>query len=821
MSGYSENELVEWLKEGSRMFDWGMIAVMDRAKANRLLTQEYIRHFAEDSYLPPQSGEVDTDSKWKNTIANAVLDVPRLSFENSNLQNSKARLRMAMVSGNRVRLEKSGDWQIRRIDQYTPQLRPELVMDLNLSDVPGGVKEGGELFLDLKNCSDFSFGFSGSESEQRDMGAFFKNKFDELEESKRIFHLGCIQQGGNELLRPDHFYLRTQARDPQSKDGDGAVISFIRMEGDINGSFPPSSETFKYLIPNDSKKDYSAAVAVNGGRVALVQLTRSLQEVIEGARFENKYKGEPGRRKVVGAELVEGKLEVSGAGKKTIEFDGNLAGMFAEYFIGDIVCELGRNLAISILPEGRGIVVEGVLEGKVPFRFIRASVHSGDPEEAAFATVLLSSIVARLYFISALPYRYTFKSVYVFDDDSGNLESLSLEIIPEVEPELPPYDFPPPDQWPKPPEFPGFENFEEVIVFLGVAIARLYAQIFYDVSAAIHGADLSLSSFIEDALDKSFAVSAPVDQLIDETIKLNFHHAIVRDKTRLLRDVIAFGKVNPALTSFVVDDLEPVLVASSTKKFSTIPIREDVQWSVEPKGCGHVDPKTGVYTAPAVGDIDGPFVRARVIAKTKSAESSALVTVVRQGLMLNPLLVTAMPGDEVKLEAGVLGSAGELVWRFKNENPHGRFKDPDATSPEVFYVAGENDIAKAYLIDTVEIENTVTNETCTSVIVTKTTAMGLVIEIIDSDVEAGTLQLEASLNGTLLDVDWTLIYGPGSISEEEKGLYTIGDAHDESFAVIFAEGVFAGVLPLNGVIVVPLPLTSDNLALAALCKWSC
>ncbi len=52
MAAYSEKELVAWMGEEDdinpgKMFGWGIIAAMDRAKANRLLTQEYIRHFTE------------------------------------------------------------------------------------------------------------------------------------------------------------------------------------------------------------------------------------------------------------------------------------------------------------------------------------------------------------------------------------------------------------------------------------------------------------------------------------------------------------------------------------------------------------------------------------------------------------------------------------------------------------------------------------------------------------------------------------------------------------------------------------------------------
>ncbi|UBM26638.1 hypothetical protein K8374_06595 [Pseudomonas sp. p1(2021b)] len=819
MSAYSEEELVQWLKEESKMFDWGMIAVMDRAKANRLLIQEYIRHFQDGSYLAPQSGEVTTGGSWRNTIENALLDVPRLSFENANLQNAKARLHMAMVSGNRVRLEKQTNWEVRRIDQYGPQQRPELDMDLELSNVPGNVGEDGSIYLDLKDCSAFSFGFAGSSDEQTDMGAFFKNKFEALDDEKRIYRLGRIEQGDNELLRPDRFLLRTQARDPQAKDGDGAVISFIRMEGDQDGSLPTSSDTFRYLIPKDADKDYSAAVAVVGERIALVQLTQSLQKSIEGARFENRYEDIGTRRVVVGADLTQGQLSIPGVGERVIEFEDALEGMSATYKTGDIVCDLSDNLEIRLLPGGKGIVVKGGLNGSVPFRFKGIDIGDWDDQQKPIATLLINAMVGHLFAIEKLPYEYAFEATYILDDVRGELQNVAFDITALREPTLPPVRRPP-GEWDDP-EFPGFEDIQKLIAYLLLGLAGMVAKMVAEVQEVVAGPDLSLGANIEDALNKSFAVSASIDDLIDKTIKLNFNNAILRDKTRIPRDVVAFGKVNPTLTRFVVDDLEPVLAAGQKKTFRTVPARSDVVWSVEPEGCGNIDPKTGEYTAPVVDDIDGSFIRARVIARAKDAESSALVTVVRHGLMLNPLVVTTWLGSEVELQAGALGAVGNLEWRIENADPHGSFKTPGASTANMTYVAhpqGEYP-PKAFYIDEVSVHEPDTGERRTMLIIIKdNNGPALTVSTtIDADSPSLTLKAIEYIDDVTEYTDWVIRQGPGKL---EDNRYIADETSSEPFAVITAAYI-DGRRTYEGLVIVPLPLSKNNRALAALCKEAC
>ncbi|MBF8722153.1 hypothetical protein [Pseudomonas guariconensis] len=811
MSGHSENELVAWLKERSRMFNWGMIAVMDRAKANRLLTQEYIRHFAEGSYLPAQSGEVISDG-WKNIMENAVLDVPRLSFENASLSNSKAKLRMAMVSGKRIRLENRGEWQVRRIDQYGPQLSPELEMDLNLSDVPGGVKEGGELFLDLQKSSNFSFGLVGPEIEQRDVGAFFGEMFEGLDKSKRIYGLGKIKEGSNEAMRPDKFLLRTQPRDPKTTDGDGALVSFIRLEGDEDGSFPTSNDTFKYLIPHDAGKDYSAAVSITSGRLAISQMLQGLREMAPGATFDLKYTEQNGRRVFTGARMTAGQLPVTGEVIELTDISDSWEGLDALFEVYKGECDLADNLEVHVDSSGKKVEFSCTLKGE-----LKGELHSVTCEDEIFKSLLeaFPDVFDPLWGVKSANYEYSVRGSYVLEGEGGGQlrsTSFTFETIraPDFFEDLSSQQV-----------FSGWEDFFKAILeALLLAIFAPIAAILAATLEEIRG-NISLRGYLEKALKKDFPLMAPTQALIKETLDYNFNNAIVADRTHLPLDAVAFGKVSPTLTSFVVDDLEPVLFAGSTKKFSTIPVRNDVQWSVEPKGCGHVDPQTGEYTAPAVEDLDGPFIRARVIAKSSGAESSALVTVVRQRLMLSPLVVTALPDDEVRLEASGLGSMVERIWRIKNENPHGRIKAPGVNAPEVIYVAG-NDDKNAYLFDTIEVEDTVTNEKCTGVIITKTKALELNVSIVDSDVETGTLRLQGSINGEVVEADWALSHGPGKVSKSEKeGIYTVGDTGNESFAVISGSHLLGGIVNFTGMIIIPLPLTPDNLALATLCKGNC
>lgn len=808
MASYSEGELVSWMKEKSRMFDWGIIAVMDRAKTNRLLVQEYIRHFGEGSYLPPQSGEINTSDAWVNRIENAILDIPRLSFENANLQNSKARLRMAMVGGNRVRLEKKGRvLEVRRIDQYGPQQRPELEMDLYLSDVPGSVDEGGGIYLDLKDCYDFQFKFAGSSDEQRDLGEFFKQKFYELDAAKRIYHLGRIERGLSDLMCPDKFLLRTQPRDELVRDGDGAVVTFIRLEGDDSGSIPTSNDTFRYMIPNDAGKDYSAAVAIGSERLAISQMVLALQEIIPGAKFKTEYKHENGRRVFTGATLINGTLAVPEQ-EFTVEGFELFEDLVATYRLYECVSNLSARLQVNIDASGKKIELKCTLQGVVESQLLNL-------ESDCFhqAVKLLKIDLSDLFEPRRDPYHYEVVASYDFSSEEGGQLKNTLfdfKVIEEVD-----VDGDTGLDVARTTSSEGHHPhglWEQIMEVIGQMLVKLFEEIRRCLSGAVDevGGKRSFRGVMEESLKKSFSLTSSLKALIKETVKLNFGNAILNEQHHFPLDAVAFGKVNPELTHFVIDDLEPVIATGAKRQFKTLPAVEGLQWELEPKeGVGTIDPVTGVYTAPEVGSFDDVFVRGRVIAKSKDFESSALLTVVRSSLMLNPLVVTTWPGSEVLLQAGGLEPIGTFEWSFENSDPHGSFKTPGASTAEMTYIAGpEASPAKAYYIDEVSVRDTDTGEKRKVLIIVRGRGPVLTVET-KTDADSSSLTLKATEYDydVTEDTDWVIKQGPGKL---EDNRYIADETSREPFVVIAASYV-EGRRTYGEVVIVPLPLSSQAL----------
>lgn len=829
MAAYSEKELVAWMGEEDdinpgKMFGWGIIAAMDRAKANRLLTQEYIRHFTEGSYIDPQSGTVDDNSGWVNTIENAVLDVPRLSFENSSVNNSKARLRMAMVAGNRVRIEKKLYSVVRTVEQYGPILRPELQIDLALNEVEGNVAAGGEIYLDLAKGTDFLFNFAGSPDEQAGLGRFFQKKFEALEEEKRVYQLGRIVSGGNEAMRPDQFKLLTHPLDPKNLDGEGAIISLIKLEGDREGSLPSSDNAIKYLIPNDAGKDYSATVMIASKRLAIAQMMQALREELPGVMFDINYQDVGGKPVVSGATLTKGSLTVG----RQVEVLTGLSSFFkdlvAKVEIDDIICDLANNLSVEIDRKSDVINLACTLQGDIGYRLLELSSESGEFERVVEA---INYDLTPLFEPRKDSFEYKISAGYkLVPEEGGRLENLHFDFDTVREP------------FPEHPEAlrsaidpdSGWEEFWfKVIVGVTAAyFAGVMTIIMTIVALAIVApfkeleGDISMRGIIEKALKKSFPLLTPIKALIDDVIKFNFGNSLIADATHLPQGAVAFGRVNPKTTRFVINDLEPILGADQKHKFSTEPVKEGLTWRIEsPAGHAGTITPDGEYIAPAAEHIDGLFTRVRVVATDGQFESSALVTVVRQGLMITPLVTTTwgnsaskMNPYTVDLQVGALDTSATFEWRFENPDPYGKLEDPGMTTPNMTYIAGPKSDGKAFSIDVVSARNTATGEKVESVIVTETSSQTMSLEIIDTNVDKGIVSLRAKVQNQDLttETEWKVAHGPGSIV---GGVYTVDTSESASFVVITGKYELLSFV-FEGFIIIPLPLVENTRALEAL-----
>jgi hypothetical protein len=110
MTDNSLESLLAWMQarpDKKPMLGWDAIVALERGRTNRLLIQEYINRFSNETYLPAISGGVmDVDNQWMEYIHDFILDAPRLSFEHADLDHSKALLSMVVVGGSQVSLKK-------------------------------------------------------------------------------------------------------------------------------------------------------------------------------------------------------------------------------------------------------------------------------------------------------------------------------------------------------------------------------------------------------------------------------------------------------------------------------------------------------------------------------------------------------------------------------------------------------------------------------------------------------------------------------------------------------------------------------------------
>lgn len=830
MSGYSEKELVAWMKEKDehnidKMFGWGIIAAVQRVKANHVILQAYIRHFERGSYIEPQSGEVQTDGGNKYIIENAVLDVPRMSFENARLLDSKSRLRMAMVGGNLVEIEEKVRAVVRSIAQYGPILRPELQMDLALTEANGYVAAGGEIYLNLAKANNFLFNFGGVPEAQVKLGAFFEKKFKALPEEKCIYQLGRIMPGGNEAMRPDEFMLVTHPRDPENLDGEGAIISLIKLEGDKRGTIPSDDTQLKYLIPNDAGKDYSATVMLGSRRLALGQMMHALREVIEDATFELEYKDEGGQRLLTGAKLTKGELRIPAQDVEITHDAGTLfRELIASIHIDSIHCDLANSLKIKFGADGV-IELDMELMGWVTCKTTNVRSKNGNGFLEWWVKVHGIDL-EKLYKSSSETFVADVSAGYkLVADEGGKLEKQYFEYKPrylashadpasacagpakddEADSETSSEDL----------TLPDF-----LLTILATAQLLTILRLFYEVGAIPNAT--SVRGVLEDTLNKTFSLPSTVKTLIDDTIKFNFGNAIIADNTHLPSGAVAFGRVNPNTISFVIDDLEPILGSGQKHKFNTVPARKGLTWRVESLGgqAGTITPD-GEYTAPEAEHIDGLFTRVRVVATDGQFESSALVTVVSQDLMITPLVGTTWgnkPGsaeNTVNLQVGALDAAADYEWGFENTAPYGTLKKSEATAAKITYVAGPKSDSIAFSIDVVSARNSATGEKVESVIITELGGRPLSVEIIDADVDKGTVSLRAMDYGYDVtgETEWRVAYGSG---EFRGNVFTVDQTKPAPFVVLAGKWIDDRGRIYEGFIIIPLPLVENSRPLEVL-----
>ncbi len=781
MNNNSLTDLLDWMRVKSRLFEWDMIVSLERTRYNRLLAQEYIRRFNTNAYLEPFNEEIPILDN-KIFLHDFRFDRPRLSFENADLNDSKARLAMSVVGGQQVNLKKqAGRWLVQRLDYIGPLAGPELKLALRLGEVPGEVADKGEIKFDLSDSDDFELTFVEEGPGRAIAGDYFRELFLVLEENRRVWIAGQIAPGLEPLLTPQSFRLRTQAHPAKGagEQGDGAVLGFIRMQGSYEGSVPTSGSDFNYLIPDGG--DYSATVLLNSQRIVAAELLRQFRGLLRGAEFELHYSE---------GKVLEGITAV--AGHWVTEFGTeHVTGRTGLVAGGrEVVLELTYQVHIQPSPlkdnfrcvfKGNRVELEWRIKSVAMVELKKLEdTHGvfkpGDEDDYTDLDRPLEWLVTAVYEIA------------VGNDAELQLQSLEIvDLSPEVEP---------PEKEPllnAGSDDPG----PWVMLFLA-----LWYVFFVHVS--VLGMGDKQQKAIRQRLAKDIPTDLLTEELVHETVRLSFNNAITDGELYAPRDIGMFGKVDPRLTAFELEPLELIVTAGSAARQFTSGLDDTkLNWSVESAEQPNAFPGEilfGRYTPPSV--IDGDWLRVRVCATDEVTRitSSALVTVVAQPVSLSPLIEVIGLGETAALHAGVL-EARSLQWRIIGNAPHGRLASTSGTSNT--YHAGPAIPGKAFIIEQVEVADTTITQSMW-VITRMAHSANIVVDQVD--LHRGELRMHLEIQGNQPpdNVTWTKAVGPGTV-DKLTGVYRVDPAGVGRVAVI--EGIYdLGFMQFSDFIIVPLPL---------------
>ncbi|WNW10759.1 hypothetical protein RRX38_06180 [Pseudomonas sp. DTU_2021_1001937_2_SI_NGA_ILE_001] len=782
MSANTIESLLEWMKTADPMMGWDCIAALSRDKANRILQQEYVARFDTASYLPPISGVVDeTRTSSRQYLHDFRLDVPRLSFENADVENSAARLTMSVVGGTQLSMEHVLDaWYVSRVSEIDPLQGPQLHLDLKLDRVPGIVDEEGRVMLDLKDSDNFSLTYADTEYGRSLGGDFFRQLFNTLPDEQRIFTLGAIQRGDSSVLRPQSFKLRTQQNPAQAADG--AILILIRMAGGSEGDVPGTD--YRYLIPDDEQEAFSATVMLPKDHVWKqldlgVDLLACLRSLVPLANFELTHTD----GKLTGAVATSGQMWFSGTeiSLQPIQFD--------DFWIKVD----GAATDLELPADGSSPLTLSVQDGRPSVTW----ATSGYKYVSTFIYVVGSNEERPLY--QRTDYSVSLSARYDLKGEAGDIKCAPVDWKLDVTSQVTDLESPSA-------EHPGaFEFWDDPawaikLLWITAEIARLTW--------------LDIEEQIQAELERSLQVSNSITPFIDESIKLNFGHAIEVDQFQLPNDVVAFGRINPKRSQFGISPLQPLVLAGTTQQFSVQPAVDKLQWSVQSLEGDTASPGTidanGLYRAPPAIAFEGRFLRVRVQATEVASgyHSVALVTVLANRLTVNPLIVVCEAGGHVELNAGQWGIA-PLQWSIRNPGPQsGRLQPSERPDGDhAYWAADKAQPGQTYVLDEVEVRNSLTGVNRIIYVLARLGLPGLLVSIVeDGPAPGAAVQLQATAQGQVAEnVMWQVVPpGAGSISPE--GLFTPENDASVRFALIFAKVEIFGFV-LEGHIILPLPLT--------------
>lgn len=645
-------EFVTYLKNKPSTYGYDAILAYDRFRANRLLLQEYIDRFDNNSYFEPLSftTTITPGAQWE-AVVDHTLDVPRLSFENSSIAHSRADLTMRITAGKQLTLTRSIGAKVKkliRVKEADSLDGPALHVRISLDASPGSVSQAGTVSLDLQKAEHFYLSFADTDEENLIGGQRYKAIFDSWEPAKRIFVLTEMPMKDSDFLQPEKFWVRTHAAllakvRASDQYGEGEVLLFVTMKGSNNSDagIPADDENMHYLLP-DAVTPYTMNLLL-GNKFLIKRLVsfgfERLERVIEP--FKATYTGGEGETFVTGIQATAGLLSIPVEGDtdvlEIIEFPQGLLLNFSSSSDEDDF----TNFKVKASDETLDFEWFGLAKAPATFK-----VRSGSQQTRS----------------GMVSYRWEYKASYAFHletagDNVGQL-TLKLRAKPSLRSKM----------WPD------------------QALAANAGHPFA-LELFINFGEQALAEHLEKTIETIVGVATEIDAfrlngLLFRSGKESAQPSVVR----FPGDLTLPGYLAPARTEFEIEPNETLVEAGGKRTFeTTLGAGASVTWSVanlpgdEGEDCGSFT--SNEYTAPAASAVLRSGKKVIVTATRGTSYSKALVSITSRSIAVAPMVMQAAAGGKFKLSAATLD--GEKVTFTLPSDAKGSLQEDPQPDPSV------------------------------------------------------------------------------------------------------------------------------------------
>lgn len=771
MSNNSLDDMYKWLDVEPRTRGWNAILAYDRTKTNAVLLQEYINRFSSGDYLQPitESLKDNQTPTHQEYLVDYVMDAPRLSFTNSGLENAKARTRQSVMGGTHMAFERpvgAPAWSVTKVALWMPIDGPTLEYDIELKVTQGAVGRQGTVSLNIAEGLNYRMTYAETEHLAKFTGERLKAYFNKLPEAQKNFVLNEITIDQSHLLKPVRFVVRTHnkkgsgaALAANETEEEGAVLLFVTMEGQSDGALPARNSDLKYLL-------------VEGMSASLLLGHKFFYEslIIEGLRcVATMTPLQYGVELKPGTQIIQ-RVNVSGGARGGGKMYSRTIGGVR---YSSVIQALMPGNGASDFMRGSNLIKPGELSGLV---LVHWKTNGQSPRldiDGVPHSVRAQWEAISVFTISVDPQSM---DLVLTHEGGGGVPTVDLSTIPM-----------PADHR----EIMQREFRNWVEDFLNLAMHEYITPV------------------------RDFNV------LILNSLLFRGKNRVQPKSTYFSHDLAIFGHVGPTLTAFTLNNLEPVIGRGDTFQFSTIPPMSNVTWKVENIPGSDGQPGTinssGRYTAPNAGQFAGDYTRVRVTATAGSSSSSALVSVLRYDIAINPLVQVVGAGDSAgrEVSAGAL-NGDALVWSIADPST-GATVMPSVKEggDHTYYPGPKSDDRHLFLgLDQIVVTNPHTKKTERSAVLVLHRQTDITITILSgSGVPANQVKLQAAFDITPIDPEeedlrWAVFAGSGQV-DPKTGVFTVDPLGSHKFAVVTAHIPGRGSrVSDDGFIILPIPLYS-------------